>query len=97
MVNGIQGGNAVTKDPKSNIFGHIEKNTNISASDVFQVADSVKNANFSDEKTVRQLVRQLSKMANKPIPKEKEDQIVEMITKQNLPMDMGTLQKMMKK
>ncbi len=87
----------MAKDPKSNIFGHIEKNSNISANEVFQVADSVKNANFSDEKTVRQLVRQLSKMANKPIPKEKEDQIVEMITKQNLPMDMGTLQKMMKK
>ncbi|WP_234998351.1 stage VI sporulation protein F [Salirhabdus sp. Marseille-P4669] len=87
----------MSKDPKNNIFGHIEKNSNINANEVFKVAESVKNANFSDEKTVRQLVRRLSKMANKPLPREKEDKIVEMITKQNVPMDMNTLQKMLKK
>ncbi|MCP8616710.1 stage VI sporulation protein F [Salirhabdus salicampi] len=68
----------------------------MNTNDIFKIADSVKNADFSDEKTVRQLVRRLAKMANKPLPKEKEDQIVEMVTKQNVPMDMNTLQNMFK-
>ncbi|MRG86413.1 stage VI sporulation protein F [Salinibacillus xinjiangensis] len=85
------------KDSQNNLFGHIENNANISSNEILKVADSVKNADFSDEKTVRKLVRKLSKMANKPLPKAKEDQIVNMITKQNMPMDMNTLQKMLKK
>jgi predicted transcriptional regulator len=92
-----QGGKNVSKHSQNNIFGQIEKKSNISADEVFKVADSVKSANFSDEKTVRQLVKRLAKMANKPLPKEKEDKIVEMITKQNIPMDMSMLQKMLKK
>jgi hypothetical protein len=97
MVTYMQGGLNVRRDSQNNIFGQIEKKANISASEILKVADSVKNANFSDEKTVRNLIRRLSKMANRPISQEKEDKIVEMITKQNIPMDMNTLQKMMKK
>ncbi|WP_367617662.1 stage VI sporulation protein F [Salirhabdus salicampi] len=84
------------KDFEKNVFEHIENKANMNTNDIFKIADSVKNADFSDEKTVRQLVRRLAKMANKPLPKEKEDQIVEMVTKQNVPMDMNTLQNMFK-
>ncbi|MBB6452196.1 hypothetical protein HNQ94_000641 [Salirhabdus euzebyi] len=86
----------MSKD-SNNVFDHIQNKSNLSANEIFKVAESVKGANFKDEKTVRQLVRRLSKMANKPLPKEKEDKIVEMIAKQNMPLDMNTLQKMMKK
>ncbi|SET89920.1 Stage VI sporulation protein F [Salinibacillus kushneri] len=85
------------KQSENNLFNQIEDHTNISSDEVFKVADSVKNANFSDEKTVRQLIRRLSKMANRPLPKTKEDEIVEMITNQNIPMDMNSLQQMLKK
>jgi hypothetical protein len=83
-------------DFQKNIFDHLKKKANIDPDDVFKVANSVQNADFSDEKTVRRLVRQLAKVANKNVSKQKEDKIVEAITKQNMPLDMNTLGKFLK-
>lgn len=69
------------------MFDKIQKNADINPDEIFQVADSVKHADFSDEKTVRDLIQRLSKMANKPVSKEKEDKIVEAIIKNKIPMD----------
>jgi len=69
------------------MFDKIQKNANISPDEIYKVADSVKNADFSDERTVRNLIRQLAMLANKPISKEKEDKIVEAIVKNKIPMD----------
>lgn len=73
------------------IFDKIQQNTNISPDEVYRIADSVKNADFSDEKTVRRLVQSLARLANKNISKEKEDKIVESITKNKIPADMQSL------
>ncbi|MDY0408324.1 stage VI sporulation protein F [Virgibacillus soli] len=80
-----------------NPFEKIKKQANLSPNEIYKVADSVKHADFSDERTVRQLIRQLAQMANKPISKDKEDQIVSMITSNNMPMDMQSLNKLFKK
>ncbi|AUJ26398.1 stage VI sporulation protein F [Virgibacillus dokdonensis] len=79
------------------LFDKIQQKSSINPDDVYKVADSVKHADFSDERTVRKLVRQLSKLANKPISKEKEDKIVQSIVKNDMPMDMNSLNKMFKK
>jgi hypothetical protein len=46
------------------LFDKIQQKAKINPDDVYKVADSVKHADFSDEKTVRRLVRQLSKLAS---------------------------------
>ncbi|MDM8101611.1 MULTISPECIES: stage VI sporulation protein F [Oceanobacillus] len=79
------------------MFDKIQKNTNIRPEEVYKVADSVKHANFSDEKTVRNLVRQLSQMAGKPLSKEKEDKIVQSIVKNKMPGDVNSLNNLFKK
>ncbi|GAA0439723.1 MAG: stage VI sporulation protein F [Bacillota bacterium] len=79
------------------LFDKIQQKANINPDDVYKVADSVKHANFKDEKTVRKLVRHLSKLANKPISKEKEDKIVQSIVKNDVPMDMNSLNQLFKK
>ncbi|SDJ67284.1 stage VI sporulation protein F [Sediminibacillus albus] len=84
-------------DFQKKLFDQIQNNSNIKSDQIFKVADSVKNADFSDEKTVRRLVRQLAKMADKPLSKEKEDKIVKSITKNNMPTDMNSLSKLFKK
>ncbi len=91
----MRGGECVSR--QRNPFEKIQSQTNLSPSEIYKVADSVKNADFSDEKTVRQLVRQLAKMANKRISKEKEDQLVQSITQNKMPMDMQSLTQMFKK
>ncbi|WP_339227965.1 stage VI sporulation protein F [Oceanobacillus sp. FSL K6-2867] len=79
------------------MFDKIQKNSNINPEDVLKVADSVKNANFSDERTVRGLVRHLAKMADKPMTKEKEDKIVQAIVNNKMPGDMQSLNHLFKK
>lgn len=75
------------------MFDKIQEKSNINPDEIYKVADSVKNADFSDEKTVRNLIRQLSSMANKPISKEKEDKIVESIIKNKIPLDSKSMNK----
>ncbi len=96
MTNELQGGNNVNNFQKG-MFDKIQKNTNIQPDEVYKVADSVKHADFSDEKTVRNLVRQLSQMANKPLSKEKEDKIVQSIVKNKMPGDVNSLNNLFKK
>lgn len=80
---------------KSNsFFDNIEKKANVKQEDIFNLANSVSGANFNDEETVRNLVQQVSKLANKPIPKEKEDELVSTIINNNMPLDFGSLAKM---
>ncbi len=79
---------------EKNLFDKIKQSTNVNPDDVYRVAESVRHADFSDERTVRNLVQHLSRMANKRISKEKEDQIVQSITKNNMPTDMQSLNRL---
>lgn len=87
----------MSQDFHQSIFNHLKKNANISPDEIMGVAQSVQNANFSDEATVRNLVKQLSSMANRPLSKERENQIVELITKKNNQIDSNMLQQIFKK
>lgn len=92
----MQGGERVA-DNQDKLFGKIQENSSINPSDIYKVAESVKNADFSDEKTVRKLVRHLSKMANKPISKEKEDKLVQTITNNKMPKNAQSLNQLFNK
>lgn len=68
-------------DVTNSIMDHLSKKADISPQEIMQVANAMQQANFSDENTVRNLVRKLGKIANRPVTKEKEDRIVELVTK----------------
>lgn len=78
------------------LFDKIQQNTNINPNDIYKVADSVKSADFSDERTVRNLVRQLARMANKPVSKEMENKIVKAIINKKIPADPKSLNQLFK-
>ncbi|MFC7391554.1 stage VI sporulation protein F [Scopulibacillus cellulosilyticus] len=81
-------------DPNNPFFDQIEKKTNVKKEDIFALANSVANANFQDEKTVRQLVGRVAKLANVSVPKQKEDAIVKAIVNNNIPLNFSSLSKM---
>lgn len=81
---------------QKNIFDKLKQSANIDPEEVHKVANSLKHADFSDEQTVHHLVRHLAKMANKPLTKEQEIQIVNSITKSNMPTDMQSLNNLFK-
>jgi hypothetical protein len=76
-------------------FKNIEKKTGVNMKDIFELANSLQNANFKDEKTVRGVIRRVSQIANKPVAKELEDQIVSSIIKDGKSLDFNTISKMM--
>lgn len=65
--------------------------------DIFELANSLQNANFKDEKTVRGVIRRVSQIAGKPVNKETEDKIVQSIVKDGKQLDFSTLSKMINK
>ncbi|HEX6923387.1 MAG TPA: stage VI sporulation protein F [Bacillales bacterium] len=81
-------------DRNGDFFNDIEKKTNVKKDDVFKLADSAKNADLTDERTVRRLISQVSQLAGVPVSKEKEDRLVKAIVNQEIPMDFSTLAKM---
>ncbi|WP_078548011.1 stage VI sporulation protein F [Litchfieldia alkalitelluris] len=81
----------------NNLFKNIEQKTGVNMKDVFELANSVQNANFKDEKTVRSIVQRVSQIANKPVPKQMEDKIVNSIVSGDQKLDFGTIAKMLNK
>ena len=73
------------------LFDKLQQSANVNPDDIYKTAEAVKNANFNDEQTVRQLVQHLSRIANKRISKEKEDKIVASIISNQIPMDLQSL------
>ncbi|MEG6574763.1 stage VI sporulation protein F [Caldibacillus debilis] len=76
-------------------FKNIEKKTGVNMNEILQLASSLQNANFKDEKTVREVVRRVSQIANRPIKKELEDKIVKTIINDGRKLDFNTISKMM--
>ncbi|WP_093857456.1 stage VI sporulation protein F [Tenuibacillus multivorans] len=81
----------------NNFFGNIERKTGVNVNEVVQLAQSLQNANFKDEHTVRNVVKRVSEIAGKPVSKQKEDYIVNAIVSGKVPKDMKEIEKMMGK
>lgn len=60
----------------NNMFKNIEKKTGVNMKDIFELANSVQNANFKDEQTVRNIVKRVAQIANKPISKQKKNKLL---------------------
>jgi hypothetical protein len=78
-------------------FKNIEKKTGVNMKDIFDLANSLQNANFKDEKTVRNVIRRVSQIANKPVNQEMEDQIVKSIINEGKQLDLNTISNMINK
>lgn len=65
--------------------------------DILDLANSLQNANFKDERTVRGVIRKVSQIANKPVSREMEDKIVQSIIKDGKQLDFNTISKMINK
>ncbi|MDN4492313.1 stage VI sporulation protein F [Ureibacillus aquaedulcis] len=76
-------------------FKQIENKTGVSMEEIFALANAIQHADFTNEKQVRKIIRRVSKVANKPVTKELEDQIVKSIVQDGKSLDLGKIQKML--
>ena len=74
----------------------IEKKTGVNFDEIMALANALTYANFADEKQVRKIVKKVSRLANKPITKELEDNIVNSIIQDGQSLDFTKIEKMMK-
>lgn len=60
------------------LFNFISEN-NINPEEIFSLVDKVKTSDLKDEKNIRSIIHEVSKIAGKPIDKSKEDALVRKI------------------
>ncbi|UTR09611.1 MULTISPECIES: stage VI sporulation protein F [Evansella] len=81
-------------EKKGSIFDQVEKKTNVKQQDLFKLANQVSSTDLKNEENVRNLIHQVAKLANVPVSKKKEDELVKAITSNNVPTDFASLAKM---
>jgi len=74
-----------------NIFDEINKKVNIDKNKIFEIADSIKNADLSNEVVLRKLIRDIARLANKEVTKELEDNLVKKIKNEGVPSNLNDL------
>ena len=74
-----------------NFFNKIEKKTNVGKETILNLASKLENSNLKNENTLREVIKELSKMTGRDISKEKEDKIIEAVVNDNIPKDINKL------
>ena len=68
-----------------NFFKKVQNKTNVDKNTIITLAEKLQNANMKDEKTIRDVISEISNLTGKEVTKEKEDKIVNAILKDNVP------------
>ena len=68
-----------------NFFKRIEKKTNVDKNTILYLADKLQKSNMKDEKVLREVIGDLSKMTGREVSKEKEQKIIETILNDKVP------------
>ena len=68
-----------------NFFKRIEKKTNVDKNTILDLADKLQKSNMKDEKVLREVIADLSKMTGREVSKEKEQKIIETILNDKVP------------
>lgn len=68
-----------------NFFKRIEKKTNVDKNTILDLADKLQKSNMKDEKVLREVIGDLSKITGREVSKEKEQKIIETILNDKVP------------
>ncbi|HIR48832.1 MAG TPA: stage VI sporulation protein F [Candidatus Faecimonas gallistercoris] len=74
-----------------NFFKRVENKTNVDKNTIMSLAKKIQNSDMKDEKTLREVVQEISQMTGKEVTKEKEDKIVNAIIKDNIPQNIDKM------
>ena len=70
-------------------FKRVEKKTNVDKDTILSLAAKLQG-NMKDEKVLREVIGDLSRMTGKEVSKEKEQKIINAVLNDNVPKDMDT-------
>ncbi len=68
-----------------NFFKRVEKKTNVDKNTILDLADKLQKSNMKDEKVLKEVIHDLSKMTGREVSKEKEQKIIDTILNDKVP------------
>lgn len=68
-----------------NFFKKVEKKTNVDKNTILSLAEKLQNDNMKNESALRDVIKQISILTGKEVPKEKEDKIIKTIMEDKVP------------
>lgn len=72
-------------DMDDKFFDKVEAKTKVKKEDIIALAKSVSGQDLNDEKNLRNLIKEVAKLAGKDVSKEKEESIVKAVKKDKVP------------
>lgn len=72
-------------------FKRVENKTNVNKDTIMSLAQKLQDSDTKNEKTIRELVKEISTITGKSVTKEKEDKIVNAILKDNIPNNIDSM------
>ena len=79
-----------------NFFKKIEKKTNVDKNTILSLADKLQKGNMKNEDALKDVIKSISTLTGKSIPKEKEDKIIGTIMADKAPSKLEDLDKFVK-
>ncbi len=76
-----------------NFFKKVEKKTNVDKDTILSLAEKLQGDNMKNENSLRDVIKQISKLTGKDVSKEKEDKIINTILDDKVPKDIDKLMK----
>ena len=74
-----------------NFFKKIEKKTNVNKDTIMNLASKLQNNNLKDEKTLKEVIHELSNMTGRKLSTEQEENIIKALLDDNVPKDIDKL------
>ena len=68
-----------------NFFKKVEKKTNVDKNTILSLAEKLQDDNMKNESALRDVIKQISLLTGKEVPKEKEDKIIKTIMDDKVP------------
>ena len=68
-----------------NFFKKVEKKTNVNKETILSLASKLQGANMKDEKVLKEVISDISKMTGREVSKEKEKKIIDTILNDKVP------------
>ncbi len=74
-----------------NFFKKVEKKTSVNKDTILNLAKKLQENDLKNEGTLREVIKELSIMTGKSVPKDKEDKIINAVINDNVPKDIDKL------
>ncbi len=71
-----------------NFFDKIKKKTNVDKETILSLASKLQQGNMKDEKTLKEVISEISRMTGREVSKEKEQKIIDAVINDKVPQNL---------